>query len=98
MKEIKKPDRQLNHTSLADIKSEDSVLKPQNQPPQITEPPKDPLQISRITSYANTSRTSARKCFELILWLLLVWVLGVNLGLIFSVLGGLAGIIALFKG
>jgi hypothetical protein len=100
MKKVKEPDkRQRNRTALADIKSEseDLVLKPQNQPPQITEPPKEPLPISCDTAYANTSRSSTRKCFELILWLLLMWVLGVNLGLIFTVLSGLGGLITLLK-
>ena len=101
MSRIKKPPgKWRKHTSLADVKteSEDSVMQSQNKPSQITEPPKVPLPTTESTSYAGISRTSAQKCLELILGFIFLWILGLKLALIFTVLGGISGIIALFKG
>ena len=100
MEEKKKPEKRPNHTSRADINPEtvDLSLNPQIQPPQITEPPKNSIPAKKSSFWAESKRTSAQNCLELILWLFLLWILGLNLGLIFTVFGGIAGIIAIFKG
>jgi hypothetical protein len=100
MQKVKKPPgKEEKFASYADIKteSEDSVLSPQNQPPQTTEPPKEPLPISQIASHAETSRSSNQEYVELILLGMLGLTLGMFLGDIFAVLSGLAGLVALFK-